>query len=429
MSTLNGKAWENLFEHFDILNQIEKKDFFEISAEQIKNVSGREPRLITKIDFSSQLPSIFKANGIGILPNTRGSYILSKFNLFADFPEIYDEITAVVMLPHIETIDPDVITSESAAINCAYVSGIIEDFTGDKKILPTVNGRMSSGSFNFNIIGNNGRTMNFDVLNSQIEIDGGYEGENTFSIIEAKNSISKDFVIRQLYYPYRLWEGKTRKETKLIYLTYSNGIYTLYEYRYDDKFSYNDIILARSKRYRIYSSRFSKSEIEDSIRKIKIVPEPEVPFPQANSFEKVINFMEILQSGPKTKEEIASEFDFDERQSDYYFNATKYLGFTQKTTDLGLSSYRLSSSGERLMKLALNQRQLELIKAVLSHKVFMEVYLTGGNSKQLEIHEVSAIMKNHSLYGINSESTILRRASTVDAWINWIRSVIREMTS
>ena len=50
-----------------------------------------------------------------------------------------------------------------------------------------------------------GLTNKFDnikVNNSQIEIDGGYEGAESLTIIEAKNNIADDFIVRQLYYPY-----------------------------------------------------------------------------------------------------------------------------------------------------------------------------------------------------------------------------------
>ncbi len=93
---------------------------------------------------------------------------------------------------YVESIDYNNITNESSALNCAYVSGIIEDFVQDENIKPTVNGRMSSSNFGCNINSKSG-VLKFDVKNSQIEIDGGYEGLESLSLIEAKNSLSKDF--------------------------------------------------------------------------------------------------------------------------------------------------------------------------------------------------------------------------------------------
>ena len=54
----NNKAWNDLFEKYNIIDAIEVNGFFEITADQIKE-SGREPRLMTKFDSSENLPSVF----------------------------------------------------------------------------------------------------------------------------------------------------------------------------------------------------------------------------------------------------------------------------------------------------------------------------------------------------------------------------------
>ena len=54
----NDTAWEILFDRHSILDSVQKKGFFEISANLIKTV--REPRLMTKFDNQSNLPVVFK---------------------------------------------------------------------------------------------------------------------------------------------------------------------------------------------------------------------------------------------------------------------------------------------------------------------------------------------------------------------------------
>jgi len=78
------------------------------------------------------------------------------------------------------------ITSEATAINCAFVSKILHDFTEEENLLPTVSGRMGSSSFSFDINSSNGLSR-INVENSQVEIDGGYEGDSSLNLIEAKN--------------------------------------------------------------------------------------------------------------------------------------------------------------------------------------------------------------------------------------------------
>ena len=107
------------------------------------------------------------------------------------------------------------------------------DFLNEETLYPTVSGRMGSGRFNFDILNSRtGTFFNMQINNSQIEIDAAFEGIASLALIEAKRDLSADFLIRQLYYPYRVWENRLSKKVKPIFLVYSNGIYRLYEYEF-----------------------------------------------------------------------------------------------------------------------------------------------------------------------------------------------------
>jgi len=56
--TKANDAWTQLFDKYHILDQIDTNGIFNISAKQIKEFY--EPRLITKYDWSSSLPELFK---------------------------------------------------------------------------------------------------------------------------------------------------------------------------------------------------------------------------------------------------------------------------------------------------------------------------------------------------------------------------------
>ena len=239
-------AWNKLFEKYDILNNIAKCGKYEISAEQIKEF--REARLMTKFDHSINLPEIFKCHQLSILPITRGSYIISHFDAYHNFEKTETTFTKVQLPSYLQSLDYENVNSESIALNSAYVSGIISDFTEDDDLLPTVSGRMSSGIFYFQIYDKTKRSMqSIKVANSQIEIDAAYEGINYLSLFEAKNDISDDFLIRQLYYPYRTWTDKLSKKVKPIFLMFSNGIYRLFEYKFTDLHNYSSLILVKQK--------------------------------------------------------------------------------------------------------------------------------------------------------------------------------------
>ncbi|MDR1884547.1 MAG: transcriptional regulator [Prevotella sp.] len=421
----NDIAWEQIFDKHRILDKIESKGWVSISSADINRF--REARLMTKFDHRSQLPKLFIDNNLSILPTSRGTYGIGTFETFCDFNREDVKVTPVDFPAFLESIDYKDITSEATAINCAFVSKILHDFTGETDLLPTVSGRMSSSMFDFKI--NSGRgQFKIQSNNSQIEIDGGYEGDNSLNLIEAKNYISDDFSIRQLYYPYRLWNSKITKQVRPIFLTYSNGVFHLREYEFTDAELYNSIRPVKYKKYAVRESTVNIETIQTILDSVKAVKEPELPFPQADSFERVINFCEMLkQRDFLSKEEITRNYDFDRRQTDYYSNAAKYLGIIEYTRENNQTGCTLTKSGLRIFGLSITDRQLEFVKLILAHEAFkntLKLYLNKGNVPSKD--EVVEIMKRSKLYKVDSEETYRRRASTVISWTNWILELIEE---
>ena len=161
----NDAAWEKIFEKYQVLETLKESDHVFISSNDINQF--REARLMTKFDHKSQLPKLFAEHNLSILPVSRGSYVIGNFETFHTFKSSNIPIVVNVMeFPsYLESLNIQEITSESAAINCAFISGIIQHFTGERHLHPTVNGRMSSSSFNFNIK-SNAKLFNVDVVNS-----------------------------------------------------------------------------------------------------------------------------------------------------------------------------------------------------------------------------------------------------------------------
>lgn len=419
----NDIAWEKIFEKYHILDRLANNERVSISSIDINQF--REARLMTKFDHRSQLPKLFVDHKLSILPTSRGTYEIGTFETFYDFNKEDIEITTIDFPTFLESIDYKDITSESIAINCAFVSKILHDFTGEENLLPTVCGRMSSSLFDFTI--NSGKnSFKINVENSQIEIDGGYEGDNSLNLIEAKNYISDDFLIRQLYYPYRLWSNKITKRVRPIFLTYSNGIFHLREYEFTTPNLYNSIRLLQHKKYAVQEGTINIENIQNILNDIQIVIEPELPFPQADSFERVINLCELLkQRGFISKDDITQNYDFDHRQTDYYSNAAKYLGLIETIRENQQIGCTLTQDGFRIFNLPIVERQLEFVKLILSHTVFqntLKLYFDKGNVPTKD--EVVEIMKNAKLYNIDSDQIYKRRASTIISWINWILGLI-----
>lgn len=421
---LNDTAWENLFAKYNILDEINQNGKFIISARQIKEF--REPRLMTKFDHKVNLPVIFSENNLSILPITRGEYIISSFSAYKEFGEPSDEVQRISISPHIQSLMPQFVVSEAIALNYASASGILNDFLEDENLLATVNGRMSSGTFRFDINTDTGR-RNVEVNNSQIEIDAAYEGINYLSLFEAKMDLADDFLIRQLYYPFRVWSNRVTKTVKPIFLIFSNGVFNLYQYEFEDPTNYNSLVLVKQKNYMI-ATEICLADIQNILRNIQVVNEPDISFPQADRMSRIINLIELLNEKSMTEQEITSEYAFDERQTNYYTDAGRYLELIDKNYDEeGNIKFQLTAQGHHIMMLEYKEKQLALVAQILKHKVFNEVltrHLQYGEMPQKET--IVEIMKNAQLYHIEADSTYMRRASTVIGWVNWILDTIEE---
>lgn len=417
------KAWELLFDKFDIPNIVNERGYFKITAKEIKKY--KEPRLMSKWDSKEQLPSKFKKHSINILPVSRSEYILGKFNIFEDLPGIIDGLDEVtpVNLPYLESINVENINSESNAINVLTLSHILHDFLDSEEIFSTFNGRMGTGEFKF-YINNDKSSLLINVDRAQCEIDGGFEDEDNIIILEAKNVVHEDFNIRQLYYPYRAWLKKVNKPIKLIFAVYSNMIYRLFEYQFKEYDNFSSIQYVRKK---IYSLEDINIELEDIIKVHQnTVPKYEddrntssTPFVQADSMDRLISLLENLKDNPLTEKQIANNvMHFRERQSSYYYNAGKYLGLLDKEKENNGNYIKLTPLGEKILSLNYKKRQLHIVSLIFEHRIYYEIF-----KKTMELGELPdrKYIQNKMLeLNVCGEKVIERRASSIVSWIKWI---------
>ena len=421
---LNDAAWENLFDKYHILDEIAQNGKFVISASQIKEF--REPRLMTKFDHKINLPGIFASNNLSILPITRGEYIISSFSAYEEFSESSPDVQRISIPPHIQSLSPQFLVSETIALNCASACGILNDFLEDDGLIPTVSGRMSSGYFEFGI-NTSSSVQNVSVCNSQIEIDAAYEGIHYLSLFEAKRDLSDDFLIRQLYYPFRVWNERVTKMVKPIFLIFSNGMFNLYQYQFDDPRNYNSLRLVKQKNY-VIATEICLADIENILQNVPLIQEPAIAFPQADRMSRIINLIELLNEKPMTKQDITSEYAFDERQTNYYTDAGRYLGLIDKVHDEdGNILFLLSACGRHIMNLEYKERQLALVTQILMHRVFNEtlkLHLRCGEMPDKQT--IIQIMRDSNLYRVEADSTYWRRSSTVIGWVNWILETIED---
>ncbi|WP_193063709.1 type II restriction enzyme [Oceanobacillus oncorhynchi] len=426
----NEYAWLELFDKYNILKRIQEDGIFKITASQINKY--REARLMTKFDHSKDLPNVFSKNKLAILPDRRGSYVIGKFKAYQKL-QVESINPTVKQLPdYLQSFDPSQVTSESIALNIAHASGMIDDVMAtcienhEPQSVLTLNGRMSSGNINYKIKLSKNDYYNFKVNNSQIEIDGSYENLNTISVVEAKNKLPEDFMIRQLYYPYRFFRNiNSDKEIIPIFFTYADDIFSFHVYQFTDKMDYSSIKKIKQYNFILNDTLdLNLLEVKGISTNSPMMDEPtDSTYPQANNFLRILDMIDYLIK-PKNKFELAKEYDFDVRQSDYYANALVYLGIAKKNQN---SEFILNELGKKIQKMPnSNKRNKIIIERILSYKTFklaFDAYLKSGG--KFDTKFVSKILIEN-VQDINKESTAVRRSSTVKSWLDWILSVIDE---
>ncbi len=316
-----------------------------------------------------------------------------------------------------ESLDHSKLYSEQAALLFAFNNGVISDLLEGTPYL-TITGRMTSGDFSFDIggSGHGEKAYNIEVSNSQLEIDAGFETETCLALIEAKNQQILDFNVRQLYYPYRLWARRVSKPVKSILMTFSNDIFSFFVYEFAQPTNYSSAELVDQHHYSLISDVITKDELRGLFAQVRCEPEPDIPFPQADSFERLLDLLGLLFEEKLSKDEISLTFRFDARQSDYYTRAGMYLGLIARDND---GNYGLSDDGRTIMLLNSKDKRLRLIERILSKRAFNDAFALFLRYGEIPVKSKITSIIDEARPDL-SGSTPGRRASTVSGWIRWI---------
>ncbi|MBU3014353.1 hypothetical protein KO488_06255 [Poseidonibacter lekithochrous] len=395
-------SWENIFNQYNVLSEISRNNYFDITADQIKAVDGKEARLMTKVDFRQSLPNIMKQEELSILAIKNGLYRIAKNDPFININQnIETEIIELEAPSNIISIDPYNIKSESAALDIATITEMANTVFGEESSL-SIRGRLR-GSLNFNI-----GTVPYNIDGVQIEVDGGYEGNSSINLIEAKIGYRDNINIRQLLYPELYWKNEisNRKTIKSYIFYLQEDIYRFIPYIYDGVIGYADHANEKAFKFKEPSSDFSLFSIEINENHICL----NTPFPQADKFDTIHSMLILISEHPcMTKEELKLNFDIVDRQIDYYYNVLKWLKLCEEENDCMV----LTTKGIEVLQLPFKDRIIEISKIVFSEPIF---------NNYLNDREVN--LQLFQRYNVNSESTKNRRLQTVKAWVLYFKNIV-----
>ena len=99
-----------------------------VTARQIKRITGEEARIMAKMDARSDLPQVFRSQGVFVLPISNGEYIIVRGDGYHDL-----EAPESISRKFQSTMPFDLVTSrvgrsEMQYVDLAYNAGLIEHF-------------------------------------------------------------------------------------------------------------------------------------------------------------------------------------------------------------------------------------------------------------------------------------------------------------
>lgn len=430
----NDLAWDKAFRELDLLPAIRGQGWVDVTARELRQF--REPRLMAKIDYSNNRPEIFRSEGVNILALSSTHYRIGKFKVFQDLPDISltrKVIERVDLPPGIESLAFKGLTSESAVVTSAFAAGILDKFCGEELVLTSF-GRMRTPQFNFSISGLQGARYQLGVDSATIEIDAGFENSQAFHILEVKNHLPSDFNLRQLYYPYRTWTKRLQKPVESVFVTYSNDVYDLFKITFRDPLDFSSSVIGEHKRFMVAEGTIRLQDLEEvAHRKLRAgmwntAFRNKIPFPQADSFARVVDLVSLLINQPMSVSELTEHYGFDSRQSDYYYNAAKYLGLATSIRDdvIEVDVRAPTPEARRVFSMPYREKFLALAELVLSIQPINQAFsfsLTKSENRTLQfIQEIFGKSIEARDLGY-SASTIERRSQTIAAWVNWLTSL------
>jgi hypothetical protein len=416
-------AWEAVLKLPEFENELSKSGYIEISANRLKKVTGLEPRILAKMDFSTQRPAIFQELALNILPIENGKYRLGHFNVFRKVAEL-DTSPIFVNSPFDFESVSKTTSSEGIALRKAEISTMIDQFCGEQ-VVHTFSGRERSPKFNFSVNNYDNSVSEVIVDRVQIEIDGGFEGKEYVYVFEVKNVETPDFNIRQLYFPFRAYTAKCKKKVRCIYLTHSNDVFTFHEYEFKNPLDMSSIKRVKSQSYVIKNPVIELDNAITGSADSSWSPIDGIPFPQADSIQFMIDILKFSSKKPRTSEELVAHFDLSARQlqagSSYYSNAAKYL-------DLGESfregdEIRFRSTHEVFTKKFQTDQEIKalIVERLLKVPGVPEVVeLWTKEGVIADTNSVMTILDSTTSFRNLGESTKRRRAQTIRAWSIWV---------
>ena len=254
----SDEIWEIIVEKTGLTKHKFSNGPFYVTHKDIKQIvskinapnNRKEIRILGYQATREQRPQYFIDNNLFLMPASNQEWVVIQGEGYIDIPEIPSEPIPVKSKLDFEIESFNVGISEMQYLDFAFVHGITQQFLEDESIELTVRGRKRTPHFNYFV-----NDVEVKCEGVQTEVDAGYEGKDSLTLVEAKSSKIKNEIIRQLYFPYRKWLMDINKPVRNVFFQFEEDSKTLsfWEYGFEDYLKYDSIYLIKSEKYQLIS--------------------------------------------------------------------------------------------------------------------------------------------------------------------------------
>jgi len=395
------------------------RDLVVITKRDIEETTGNELRLMAKMDSLADVPAALKEHGYFILPIKNGEYALVR-------ESGYHQLESLPAPPSVfrPSLDFELLTlgvgdAEMQHLDYCFNTGLFEHFGATTGLRQTIRGRKRMPSVSFSV----GEIGPINVrAGVQVEVDSGCEGRSEVILIEAKSGETKDFIIRQVYYPYLKWRREIpTKQTRNWFfcsrMIADRRLYEFWEYAFEDDAQYRSIRFKRGESFFVEAlqSRMSVDELlRGHFARFRGTDQWDVP--QADDFARVAEMPLLIAQGINNSKAVAKHYRFDRRQSSYYRQAAEYLGLVTTNAD---HQYELTDLGSEYVSRTADERRKILAGLVANFPPMKAVLEMSSNGRLFAKEDVARIIERHSSI---RGSTPGRRVATLISWLGWLES-------
>jgi len=422
--TSKSFVWRTILSQPDYQNELVRRGYFEISSKELNAFSrpldGPDARILVKFDSRRQIPRSLDEAGLFPITISKATFAVGDFQVFSELPPVEEGDLRVIRFesPH-DALNTQTVTSESVALLLALSSGLLTEYVGNELELSFF-GKVVMGAFDFSVRRGSGDSVEFSASNTQIEIDAIFENATEMLVMEAKIGRPSDFNIRQLYFPFRHYQNRTKKTIRPILMIYSKGVFEFIEYRFTDIYDMSSFEIIGTRVFAVLAPDSNLQRLREiALAPAHFSPSESTTFPQANDFYKVIELVKFSKRKTVTSEQIRRHLGVVERQVNYYIQAAAYLGLVEKTTD----GVRATALARDLLSAKARERDFELASLLVQIPTIGKCFLFAIENGRLPSIEEAAVelADQKDLMGIN-DTTKRRRLSTAISWTKWILS-------